>query len=254
MTIMKKTVFIICVLLLAGSFSVISFASAKPDKAKPPLEKRVYIHYKEGHGKPDWVTDKKPPKEDDHSKHYDLLGKGVVWWAEDLALSVSVNPTNGYGLEYTFVLGAVTASGEEWDSWTSTELFDDLGYSIDLTADFDYDSPDGSNEIVFGDYAEADVIAVCFTWGYFSGPPSSRRIVEFDIMLDTDFDWGDGELDPALMDVQNIVTHEMGHGIGLADIYDCELETMYGYSYEGDIEKRTLYDGDIAGLQKLYGE
>ena len=50
------------------------------------------------------------------------------------------------------------------------------------------------------------------------------------------------------------MTHELGHGIGLADIYDCELETMYGYSTEGDIIKRDLYDGDIAGLQKLYGK
>ncbi len=79
-------------------------------------------------------------------------------------------------------------------------------------------------------------------------------IVEFDIMLDTDFTWGDGAIDDTLMDVQNIVTHELGHGIGLADIYYCELETMYGYSYEGDTEKRTLFEGDIAGLQKLYGK
>jgi predicted Zn-dependent protease len=54
------------------------------------------------------------------------------------------------------------------------------------------------------------------------------------------------------MDLQNIATHEIGYGIGLADIYDCDLETMYGYSGEGDIVKRDLYDGDITELQKLY--
>jgi hypothetical protein len=28
---------------------------------------------------------------------------------------------------------------------------------------------------------------------------------------------------------------------------------MYGYSSEGDVEKRTLESGDIAGLISLYG-
>ena len=57
------------------------------------------------------------------------------------------------------------------------------------------------------------------------------------------------------MDVQNIVTHEFGHGWGLADLYDtsCSEETMYGYSEEGETKKRTLNDGDIAGIQELYG-
>ena len=55
------------------------------------------------------------------------------------------------------------------------------------------------------------------------------------------------------MDLQNIATHEFGHAAGLDDYYQCDLETMYGYSYYGDIEKRDLYDGDIAGIQKLYG-
>jgi len=145
----------------------------------------------------------------------------------------------------------VDAALAEWDSWTMTDLFADAVVNYD--ASFDYYSVDGLNEIVFGNWDEAGVIAICYTWGYFSGKPSSREIVEFDIMLDTDFDWGDGEANALLMDVQNIVTHEVGHGIGLADIYDCNLETMYGYSHLSDIEKRDLYDGDIAGLQKLYG-
>ena len=56
------------------------------------------------------------------------------------------------------------------------------------------------------------------------------------------------------MDLQNIATHEIGHGIGLGDLYNtCTQETMYGYSTEGDVSKRTLNSGDISGLQKIYG-
>lgn len=58
------------------------------------------------------------------------------------------------------------------------------------------------------------------------------------------------------MDLQNIATHELGHGFGLADLYESNAseETMYGYSTEGEIKKRSLYSGDIAGIHDLYGK
>ena len=57
------------------------------------------------------------------------------------------------------------------------------------------------------------------------------------------------------MDLQNIATHEIGHGLGLEDLYNvvCDQETMYGYSSKGEIKKRTLEQGDITGLQIMYG-
>ena len=57
------------------------------------------------------------------------------------------------------------------------------------------------------------------------------------------------------MDLQNIATHEIGHGVGLTDVYQtaCSQATMYGYSDYGDIIKRDLAQPDITGLQKLYG-
>jgi predicted Zn-dependent protease len=58
------------------------------------------------------------------------------------------------------------------------------------------------------------------------------------------------------MDLRNIATHELGHAVGLADLYEnaCSEETMYGYSSEGETKKRDLNDGDITGLQQLYGK
>ena len=114
--------------------------------------------------------------------------------------------------------------------------------------------PDGRNELVFGNYSREGVIAITVIWGYFSGPPSRKQIVEFDILFDTDFTWGNAD-NSSVMDLQNIATHEFGHGIGLGDLYDaaCFDGTMYGYSTEGEITKRTLNAGDIIGLRSIYG-
>ncbi len=58
------------------------------------------------------------------------------------------------------------------------------------------------------------------------------------------------------MDLGGIATHEIGHGIGLADLYTtlCREVTMYGYSTEGEFKKRTLEAGDLRGLWKIYGK
>jgi len=79
-------------------------------------------------------------------------------------------------------------------------------------------------------------------------------------MFDTNYNWYDCTQTSCTsenkgMDLQNIATHETGHGVGLADVYSsaCSEVTMYGYSWYGDIGKRDLAQPDITGLQKLYG-
>ena len=112
--------------------------------------------------------------------------------------------------------------------------------------------------VVFGDLSYPGAIAVTIVWGYFGGPPSTRKIIEFDMIFDqVDFAWGiceDGS-NADFMDIQNIATHELGHAVGLDDLYEtaCAEVTMYGYSTEGEIKKRDIEADDITGLQSLYG-
>lgn len=220
----------------------------------PGLEKIVFIHYKKGFAKPPWAG---PPEE--KVECYDFLGKWVKW--QKLPVNYVIDPTNQDGLTEEFVSNAISTGAEEWDSWTGAELFNDT-YAIVYDGSWDSDAPDGRNEFLFGDYPQEGVIAVTVVWGYFTGPPSSRKIVEFDVMFDTDWTWGyagptnENELgDTSRMDLQNIATHEIGHGAGLDDVYDlsCSEVTMYGYSEYGETKKRTLEPPDITGIQELYG-
>ena len=123
---------------------------------------------------------------------------------------------------------------------------------MDVNAVYDPDRVDGKNVAGFGPYSQSNVIAVTTVWGYFSGPTQWKEIVEWDMLFNTNFKWGITSSDA--MDIQNIGTHEMGHSAGLGDLYttSCSIETMYGYSGYGEITKRTLETGDIAGIKSLY--
>jgi len=247
----KKLNRLICfALIVILSIPVVSIVFAgKPDRG--PLEKIVFIHYKKGYGKPE-ETPGKPQKAD--KEYYTLLVKGAKW--KETPVNYVIDPDNTYGLSVEFIIGAISASAEEWDDHTGTELFGSYtkgSSSWDVWEDV---YSNRINEIFFGDYPRDGVIAVAIVWGYFGGPPSGREIIEFDIMFDIDYTWGDATSYPKVMDLQNIATHEIGHGAGLGDLYKTETsdETMYGYSTEGEIKKRDLNPGDIAGIRFLYDE
>lgn len=122
----------------------------------------------------------------------------------------------------------------------------------------DLDNPDDKNEVYFGDIDEPGAIGVTVIWGIFGGPPFNRKLIEWDQVYDeVDFDWSadcESENCTAKMDFENIATHELGHSVGMGDLYDaaCSEVTMYGYGTEGETKKRTLEQGDIVGIQKLY--
>jgi hypothetical protein len=243
---MKKLFVLITVMLLLAGVGAGLPGKAKDDKG--PLTKLVFIHYKKAPAKPPWAGAAKPDK---GSKCYEFLAKGVKW--KDASISYVIDPDNPDGLSEDFVTSAISAGADEWDAHTSADLFS--SYTIEHDASWDGSAPDGRNEFVFGDYPQAGVIAVAVVWGYFHGPPGQREITEFDVLFDTDFEWGGATGDDTVMDLQNIATHEIGHGLGLGDLYEssCSEETMYGYSDYGDTEKRDLNTGDIAGIRELYG-
>jgi len=109
-------------------------------------------------------------------------------------------------------------------------------------------------------YIDGDggTLAYCNFWvNYVIGYYDSLRIVDADVALDSGepCGWSAAATCPAdKLDVQNIGTHEVGHGLGLADLYDSEDSemTMYGSAGLGETKKRILEGGDIAGVRALY--
>ncbi len=199
------------------------------------LERIDFIHY----AKPE-----NPGKSPKAETCYKLMG--VKW--KSLPVSYVINPNNPQNLSVGFITSAVSTSAETWDDATSAELFNNA-YVVNYTAQ--YGVQNFQNVIAFGDYPNDNVIAVTTVWY----TPVGKRIVEFDMLFNTRFAWGDAISNPTKMDLQNIATHEKGHGVGLADIYStiCANVTMYGYSDYGETDKRTLEQPDITGLQQMYG-
>ncbi|MFH1529668.1 MAG: matrixin family metalloprotease [Pseudomonadota bacterium] len=84
--------------------------------------------------------------------------------------------------------------------------------------------------------------------------PVTGVIFDADIELnaeDYEFTAGGPDMDPGDIDIQNTITHEAGHIVGL-DHSNKVKATMYEYSVFGETVKRTLDKDDVDGLCTLY--
>lgn len=57
---------------------------------------------------------------------------------------------------------------------------------------------------------------------------------------------------PGVVDLENVVTHEMGHYFGLAHTPDDQLATMWGSAEPNETFKRDLQPDDIEGICSVY--
>lgn len=236
---------VIATIFVSGHFAL---ARQTGNGSERVLSKITFIHFRKRPARPPWAGGNKGGGKKEEEGYYSYIAKGAKWkTVEDFLLNPYCDDSTA---EEALVEYAVGEGMGEWETYGG-EIFGGL-----TLADVGYEDGAyrGWNTISFGSYGDTNVIAVTTVWGFFTGPPSQREIVEAHVLMNDDFTWGDALDDLSLMDVQNIVTHELGHCTGMDDVYQLEAaeETMYGYSIEGDIEKRDLYKGDITGITKLY--
>jgi hypothetical protein len=114
------------------------------------------------------------------------------------------------------------------------------------------------NAIVFvedwsGEELPSDAFAITLVWNLVA----SGEIVDADMLINPTFArlavCGDTcPRAPLTVDLQNVVTHEAGHFLGLAHS-DVAGATMSRRAPVGETEKRSLEADDIAGLCAIYG-
>lgn len=229
------------------------------------VEGYAFIHYKEGYrvgrGRPnscnnDGICQRGESStcndclNSGESSCYGFLANGAKWKVLEPFL---FNPVNSWGLDPNVAFTNLVADISKWESAARKEILGDGSVTLSsLTADLD--RPDNLNEIYFAGMDDPNIIGVTIVWGIFQGAPSKRQLLEWDMVFnEVDFAWStSGDLDK--MDFENIATHELGHAIGLGDLYDsaCGEQTMYGYASNGETKKRTLEVGDLTGIRSLY--
>jgi hypothetical protein len=209
----------------------------------------AFVDYHRGHAKPEGVG--KGPKT---QQCYGYLAKGAKWKTVESWL---VNSANSRGLDTGDVFNTLSLAVDTWEDAAGQTILGS-GVSTSSTLEADTNSPDDLNEVYFADIDSPGAIGVTIVWGIFGGPPQSRELVEWDqVYDDADYDWSADCLNDncaSKMDFPNIAIHELGHSVGLDDLYDsgCSEATMYGYADYGETNKRTLEAGDIAGVSNLY--
>ena len=232
---------------------VISLGTAVDPKGGKVVEGLAIIHFKDKKAKGG-----NPAKGPKATQCWGNLANGAKWKTVEPWV---VNPVNLRGLADSFVFDNIDADISKWEDAADGVVGSGAGINIlgsgsttSSTLVADTASPDGVNEVYFADVSSNGAIAVTIVWGIFRGPASGRQLVEWDqVYDDVDFDWSaSGEA--GKMDFENIATHELGHSVGMDDLYNsaCADQTMYGYADFGETKKQDLAQGDITGIDKLY--
>jgi len=174
------------------------------------------------------------------------------WLQSDMPISYKIyrGPTDELPLEW---IPAIISSFDTWASVNSaTVTFQYVGTTSVNTVE-----QDGQNVIIWvtedANWSHGSNVAAYTTTHV---DLTTGRIVEFDMEINATPSrtatkpWSaTGE--QGKMDLQNMVTHEAGHAIGLDHVSDTEA-TMYPYMNLGESKKRDLETDDVNGVSFIY--
>gem|GEM_PF-4533983 len=186
----------------------------------------------------------------------------MVWLAAQSLHAFKIGQTDkGYPIKWDtnqvtyyintagFPSGSLTAIQNAMQTWNSVPNASFTFVYGGATGSTDYGKNDNQNIIDYG-YIESDsTIAVNHYWYYTSNGQLFDSDIRFNSQKVFSLSGSAGTYD-----LQSIATHEFGHSLNLADLYDAidSEKTMYGYSDKGETKKRTLDDDDKNGVAYLY--
>jgi hypothetical protein len=142
-------------------------------------------------------------------------------------------------------VSAIQSGDAAWDAAGSA-----FRYNYGGTTTRTGPTADGYNIIWRKDLGAGGTIAANYYWYN----RTTKIVSENDIIFNSRLAWSTTG-SPSAFDVQNIITHELGHCLVLDDIYKTYQKemTMYGYASAGETKKRTLEFGDKDGIKYVYG-
>ncbi len=249
----------LCALLLAGmpvvagaeiregEGNVALTITTREGRVLPPVERtrlRVFVHEDRG----SHLT--KPPAcqvtQDDDMETYELPG----WHLPAGGISYVVNLDKA---PPEVAAGALDALGRAVATWESVDV--DKQLTFQGTTDILRPRYDGNNVINWRRISRR-TIAVAYIWY----DPSTDEVLDVDMVFNARVPWaitdqaaGDCGGTAGAYDLQAVATHELGHWLGLDDLYDASDGdlTMYGYVTMSELKKATLGRGDALGAQAV---
>ncbi|MCK9568652.1 matrixin family metalloprotease [Candidatus Pacearchaeota archaeon] len=186
---------------------------------------------------------------EDVATAYVLTGKR--WNARDPQLKF-VLKTDAYlageGLAAGKVQSAIYNATQTWDTAAPQNLFADSGLITSSSA-IATDSYNKINTINWKPFLNR-CIAYSRSWYKSTLVDGYKTTVDSDLVFNTNYAWRTEGTVGA--DVETIALHELGHTLGLGDLYSNtdSGQAMYGYYLK---VTRSLGTGDQAGIGKLYG-
>jgi hypothetical protein len=186
----------------------------------------------------------------------DYVWRGRRWGAQPIPYFI--NPANAPAGAEQDIHDAFLA----WQNEAGSPQVEAAYPGDQSTVSFGYQGPttatggrDGINTVHF-----TPCTATCGAAGASIAISSGRvkRIVEFDIGINPNWGWATDVTCPSadcgLFDLQNAVTHEIGHALDLYHPLDeaaAEL-TMYGQTHANEVNKRDLGAGEVLALRRIY--
>ena len=189
------------------------------------------------------------------SSAYTLLG--YRWNTKDPQLKWVLKNDNimrNEGLNSIKVKRAIEGAANTWDAASNQNLFADSNL-VTLDSKVTADRYNQKNTINWKPFE-----ANCNVLGYARTYYSSKKVdgyysaLESDLVLNANQEWSTDSTNKKGIDVQSVLLHEIGHTLGLGDLYG---KAEFAYDKEQVMhyytrEKRSLGNGDKTGIWKLY--